>query len=48
MERFEQAVELHHYLVDTYQSCGYDVHTLHPGTLEERAAQLFSIISQPI
>lgn len=47
MERFEQAVELHHYLVDSYKSCGYDVHTLHPGTLEQRAAQLFSIIRQP-
>ena len=46
MERFEQAVELHQYLMKTYQTCGYEVHILEPGTLQQRAGDLLRIIDE--
>ncbi len=46
MERFEEAVEIHHLLVDTYENCGYEVLRLEPGTLEERAAGLLEMIRE--
>lgn len=46
MERFEEAVEIHHHLVETYSFCGYDVMELEPGTIEERAVRLLEMIHE--
>ena len=44
LERFEEAVDIHHQLVATYQDFGYEVLKLEPGTLEQRAGRLLEMI----
>lgn len=44
LESFEQAVEIHRHLENSYQSCGYRVRTLAPGPLEQRCTELLELI----
>lgn len=46
LEHFEEAVEIHHQLVETYEGFGYDVRTLETGTLEQRAEKLLKMIEE--
>ncbi len=44
LESFEEACEIHDCLEDTYKRCGYEVHTLETGTVQQRVDQLLKAI----
>ena len=46
LESFEQACEIHECLERTYQTCGYEVHTLDFGTVETRIGSLLNKLSE--
>ena len=44
LESFEEACAIHSCLERSYRECGYEVHALLPGTLEERCRELLDLI----
>ena len=46
LESFEQACEIHQCLEQTYRECGYDVHALEFGTVENRIRTLLETLKK--
>lgn len=45
-ENFDQAVKIHHQLVDTYSTYGYDLHDVPFDTVEKRTDYILNIVEQ--